>query len=427
MTIADMDATTIAARIADGALGAEAVARALLDRIAVREPVVRAFAAIDPGAVLREAHALDAGPRRGSLHGVPIAVKDVLDTAGLPTAMGSPIFAGHQPRADAACVALARAAGALVLGKTVTAEFAFVHPGPTTNPHNPAHTPGGSSSGSAAAVAAGMVPLAIGTQTGGSVLRPAAFCGVVGFKPSFGLIHRGGLKLMAESLDTIGVFARSVADVALLLPVLAALPAPPPATPRPPRIGLCRVHPWTLASPETRAVVEETAARLAEAGAEVLDITLPPAFEELLEVRARINDFEIARALAWEFHAERPRLSPRLAAAIEAGRTVPLAAYRAAQAAAMAARAAFPAAMAGCDTLLVPGAQGEAPEGLASTGDSRFQGAWTLLHGPALGLPVRRGPKGLPLGIQLVAPAGRDDSLLGAGRWVEAALQAACR
>jgi len=184
MTIADLDATTIAARIAAGGLSAEGVAQALLARIAERGPVVNAFAAIDPDAVLRAARVLDAATHRGPLHGVPMAVKDVLDTADLPTAMGSPIFAGHRPRADAACVALARAAGALVLGKTVTAEFAYVHPGPTTNPHNPAHTPGGSSSGSAAAVAAGMVPLALGTQTGGSVLRPAA-CG---------LLRRGGLQ-----------------------------------------------------------------------------------------------------------------------------------------------------------------------------------------------------------------------------------------
>ncbi len=423
MTITELEAATIAARIAEGTLRAEDVASALLDRVAEREPVVRAFAAIDPDAVLRAARALDASPDRGPLHGVPIAVKDVLDTADLPTAMGSPIFAGHQPRADAACVALARAAGALILGKTVTAEFAFVHPGPTTNPHKSAHTPGGSSSGSAAAVAAGMVPLALGTQTGGSVLRPAAFCGVVGFKPSFGLIHRGGLKLMAESLDTIGIFARRVTDVALLLPVLAGLPALAPAAPRPPRIGVCRVHPWALASQEARDVVQETAARLADAGAAVVDVSLPPSFDALLDVRARINDFEIARALAWEYHAERPRLSPRLAAAIKAGRGVTLADYTAAQAAGMAARAAFPAAMQGCDALLVPGAAGEAPEGLESTGDSRFQGVWTLLHGPALGLPVRRGARGLPLGIQLVAPAGQDAALLDCGRWVEAALQ----
>ncbi|WP_203075267.1 amidase [Falsiroseomonas ponticola] len=423
MSITGLDAVTIAARIAQGSLRAADVAGALLDQVAARDPVVRAFAAIDPDAVLRAARALDAGPRRGALHGVPIAVKDVLDTADLPTAMGSAIFAGHQPRADAACVALARAAGALVLGKTVTAEFAYVEPGPTTNPHHPGHTPGGSSSGSAAAVAAGMVPIAIGTQTGGSVLRPAAFCGVVGFKPSFGLIHRGGLKLMAESLDTIGLFARGVADVALALPVLAGLPALATAMPRPPRIGVCRVHPWALAAPEARAVVEEAAARLAEAGAEVQAVTLPPAFDALLEVRRTINDFEIGRALAWEYHAERPRLSPRLAAAIEAGRATPFADYAAAQAAATAARAAFPAAMAGCDALLVPGAQGEAPAGLASTGDSRFQGLWTLLHGPSLGLPVRRGPPGLPLGIQLVAPAGRDAALLACGAWAEAALQ----
>lgn len=416
MSLADLTAVELRARLARGEITPSDIIEACLARITEREPVVRAFAAIDRDALRR------AKPAAGALHGLPVAVKDVLDTADLPTSMGSPIWEGHHPRADAACVATMRAAGGIVIGKTVTAEFAYVHPGPTTNPHDTRHTPGGSSSGSAAAVAAGMAPLAIGTQTGGSVLRPAAFCGVVGFKPSFGLIHRAGLKLMSESLDTIGVFARCVADVALLAPVLAARPSHVPHPFARPRIGLCRVHPWSLASAAARAATEDAAARLRDAGAEVRDVSLPAAFDALLETRRVINDVEIARALAWEWHAARDRLSPRLAEAIAKGLAIAEDDYAQALRQAAAARAAFPDAMDGCDALLVPGAADEAPEGLASTGDSRFQGLWTLLHGPALGLPTHRGRRGLPIGIQLVAPAGRDARLLDVGAWCEAAL-----
>ena len=403
--------------IADGTLTAEAYVRACLDSVAAREPVVHAFAAIDPEAALRAARSLDSVPARRPLHGVPFAVKDVIETADLPTEMGSSIWKGYQPRADAACVALSRTAGGVMIGKTVTAELAYVAPGPTTNPHDPAHTPGGSSSGSAAAVAAGMVPLALGTQTGGSVLRPASFCGVVGLKPSFGAIPRPGMKLMADSLDTIGLMARSVEDAALFLAVLTAdepWPLPDIAAPR---IGLCRTHLWDLAEPTAREAVEDAARRLEAAGATLRDVTLPPAFAALTEARVTINDHEIARALADEWANHRDGLSDRLAATVEKGRAIRRAAYGAAQEAAEAARAPFPDAMAGCDALLTLGAAGEAPEGLASTGDSRFQGLWTLLHGPAVGLPTHRGPKGLPVGIQLVAPRHADRRLLAVARW----------
>ena len=422
MSLADLAATELAEGLVRGAFTAEAVCVAHLARIAEREPVVHAFAALDPSAAMSAARTLDKHGPRGPLFGLPIAVKDVLDTADLPTGMGSPIWSGHRQRADAACVALARAAGALVLGKTVTAEFAYVQPGPTTNPHNARHTPGGSSSGSAAAVACGMAPLALGTQTGGSILRPAAFCGIIGFKPSYGLIPRAGLKLMSESLDTIGVFARRVADVALLTPVLAGL-APWHLEPAArPIIGLCRSHPWGLASVDARQSTEDAAARLEAAGAELREVMLPNGFEELLDIRHCINDFEIARAMAWEWNAAYAQLSPRLVATIASGFVIPLADYGRAQRRAAAARGAFSAAMQGCDALLVPGAADEAPEGLGSTGDSRFQGIWTLLQGPALGLPTHRGRNGLPLGVQLVAKWGADARLLAVGAWAEAAL-----
>ncbi|MBP0495734.1 amidase [Pararoseomonas indoligenes] len=412
-----LTATEAARRISSGTLTAEAYARSCLEAVAAREPVVRAFAALDAEAALRAARELDAGPSRGPLNGVPFAVKDVIDTADLPTEMGSPIWQGYRPRVDAACVALSRAAGGVMLGKTVTAELAYVAPGPTTNPHDPAHTPGGSSSGSAAAVAAGMVPLALGTQTGGSVLRPASFCGVVGLKPSYGAIARPGMKLMADSLDTIGLMARTVEDANLFLAVLTAERPEPLPDIAPPRIGLCRTHLWDLAEPAAREAVENAARRLEAAGAVLRDVALPPDFAALTEARVTINDHEISRALAWEWEYRRAGLGGRVAATVERGRAIPRAAYAAAQEAAAAARARFPEAMAGCNALLTLGAAGEAPEGLASTGDSRFQGLWTLLHGPAVGLPTHCGPKGLPVGIQLVAPRHADRHLLAVTRW----------
>jgi amidase len=416
-------ASEAARRIAAGSLTCEAYARACLDRIAEREPVVQAFAALDAAAALRAARALDAAPSRGPLNGIPFAVKDVIDTADLPTAMGSPIWKGHQPRADAASVALARGAGGLMLGKTVTAELAYVTPGPTTNPHNSGHTPGGSSSGSAAAVAAGMVPLAIGTQTGGSVLRPASFCGVVGFKPSYGAIPRAGMKLMADSLDTIGLMTRTVEDAALFFAVLSGDPPELlPDLPAAPRIGLCRTHLWDLAEPSAREAVEGAACRLEAAGAVLREITLPPSLAALTEARVTINDHEIGRSLSHEWAHHRKSLSARLARTVETGRAISRAAYVAALDAAESARSCFPEAMAGCDALLVLGASGEAPEGLGSTGDSRFQGLWTLLHGPAIGLPTHRGPQDLPVGIQLVAPRHADRHLLAVAHWVMARL-----
>jgi amidase len=419
MTLADLGAAAAAEAIAAGRITAADLTEACLARIAAREPAVHAFASLDAAATRSEAAARDAAPPLGPLHGVPFAVKDVLDTADLPTEMGSPIWAGHRPRADAAIVAMMRAAGGVLLGKTITAELAYVHPGPTTNPHDAAHTPGGSSSGSAAAVAAGMVPLALGTQTGGSILRPASFCGVVGFKPSFGLVPRGGLRLMADSLDTIGVLAREVADVALWLWLFGIAPQPPG---RPPRLGLCRGPLWHEAEPAARRAVEEAAARLVAAGAEVTDHELPDAYAALTDARVVINDVEIARSLAHEWRTDRDRLSPRLAAAVVRGRGIRPDAYRAAQDAARRARSAFPDAMRGADALLVLAAASEAPAGLGHTGDSRFQGLWTLLHAPAIGLPAARGPRGLPIGIQLVAPEGQDAVLLAVAAWVSARL-----
>src|SRR5438094_2753451 len=263
-----------AQEIAAGRLSAEALTRACLDRIAAREGLVGAWHYLDPEAALAAARQRDAEPPRGPLHGIPLAVKDLIDTADMPTGYGSPIYEGHRPAADAACVALARAAGAVVLGKTVTTEFACFTAGKTANPHNPQHTPGGSSSGSAAAVADAMVVLAFGSQTAGSIIRPAAFCGVVGYKPTYGTINRGGVKMITDTLDTIGVLASSLPDTALFVAALSdrrELVIDQPEADAP-RVGLCRTYEWNHASPETVTAVEQAARALDKAGASVRDI-----------------------------------------------------------------------------------------------------------------------------------------------------------
>ncbi len=281
---APLTATEAARRLRAGRLTAVDLMEACLDRIAAREGEIRAFAHFDAAAARAAATRGPAGP----LHGLPIGVKDVLDTADMPSEYNSPIWRDHRPRADAAAVAWARAAGGVVIGKTVTTEFANRHPGPTAHPHNLRHTPGGSSSGSAAGVAAGFFPLAFGTQTAGSVIRPAAFCGVVGYKPSFGLINRAGLKLMADSLDTVGVMARSVADCALFAGAVSGTDLGDPEA-RPgaaPRIGICRSPAWGAAAPETQALLAGMAERLGRAGAQVEERELPVAFGAL-ERRSR--------------------------------------------------------------------------------------------------------------------------------------------
>jgi Asp-tRNA(Asn)/Glu-tRNA(Gln) amidotransferase A subunit family amidase len=295
-----LSAREAARQITERRITAEALASAYLDRIEAREAMVGAWQHLDREQALEAARRRAAEPPRGPLHGVPIAVKDVIDTADMPTAYGSPIYRGHRPAADASCVALARAAGAVVLGKTVTTEFATFTPGKTANPRNPAHTPGGSSSGSAAAVADGMAPLAFGTQTAGSVIRPGAYCGCIAYKPSFGLINRGGVKPLADSLDTIGVFARSVEDAAFFAGVLTERPAlrhlavPQQA----PRFGLYRTPVWDQAEPATAVALDAARAALERGGAVVAELQIAPEHEGLAEAQDTIMWFETVRALA---------------------------------------------------------------------------------------------------------------------------------
>jgi Asp-tRNA(Asn)/Glu-tRNA(Gln) amidotransferase A subunit family amidase len=421
-----LPATEAARRLRDGRLSATALTEALLARIATRDPVVRAFVHLDPAAALRAAAAADArakAGRAGPLHGLTFGVKDVLDTADQPSQYGSPIWAGHRPRSDASCVALARRAGAIILGKTVTTEFATRHPGATSNPHNPGHTPGGSSSGSAAGAAAGFFHAGFGTQTAGSIIRPAAYCGAVGFKPSFGTLHRAGMKVMSESLDTIGVIAGSVGDAALMLGGVAGRDYGDPETKpgRAPRLGLCWGPTADQAAPETRAAIERVAAAASRAGAEVTPVELPPAVVAGLDAHPLVMNGESAEALAWELDHAAMLLSPVLRERMEWGRDQPRAALDEARAAFAAAQAAFADVVAPFDAILTPSAPGEAPEGLGWTGDPLFNSLWTVLHVPCVTVPVGTGPKGLPLGAQIVAGFGRDREALAWAEWVRQA------
>ena len=417
LTAAEIARATIA-----GETTCEDVVKNCLARIDARERDIHAWATVDAEFALRQARELDRSPTRGPLHGVPIGVKDIIDTADLPTEMGSPIYRGHRPTADAACVGLVRAAGAVILGKTVTCEFAGMTPNITTNPHNTAHTPGGSSSGSGAAVADFMVPAAFGTQTGGSVLRPAAYCGVFGFKPTFGAFNRRGVYPAAESLDTIGLIARSIDDIELISTVLELRPASGKsgcALDRPPRIGLCRTPMWDKAQPETVAAIEDAAARLGKAGAQLREVALPYEFTGLRNAaRETVNNYERAAAMAWEWNTHRDRISERLRKRIEIGRAMSHGEYLAALQLGENCRVQLPHVFQDIDVLLTPTANGEPPRGLDETGDPGFQAIWTILHTPALTLPTHSGPNGLPVGIQLVAPRYDDRGLFACARWV---------
>ena len=415
---ADLTAVAAARAIASGSLTQAALLEACLARIAAREPTVQAMAFLDPDQARR------ARPLPGPLHGLPIGVKDVIDTADMPSEYNSAIWRGHRPRADAACVAWARHAGAVILGKTVTTEFATRFPGPTTNPHDPARTPGGSSSGTAAGVAAGYFPLAFGTQTAGSIIRPAAYCGVVGYKPSFGTINRHGMKLMSETLDTVGVLARSVADCALLTEAVTGLQLGDPdrKPDRAPRIGLCRSPVWDRAEPETRELFERVPAELARAGAQVSGFELSPAFAGLEAAHAVVMNVESARALGWELTTAREKLSPVLRERMEWGLAQPASALVEARALFRRLQEAFEAEMGEFDLLLTPSAPGVAPVGLDWTGDPAFNFIWTSLHVPCVTVPAGTGPGGMPLGVQIVTARGRDREALAWAAWVAGAL-----
>jgi Asp-tRNA(Asn)/Glu-tRNA(Gln) amidotransferase A subunit family amidase len=420
-----LPATTLVRLIEEGELTAEAVVASCLDRIAEREPVVRAWSYLAGEAALAQARERDRSGKKTMLNGVPFGLKDIFDTADMPTTYGSPIYVGCRPAADASAAALPRAAGGLLLGKTVTTEFANAHPGPTTNPHDPGFSPGGSSSGSAAAVADFMVPLAIGTQTGGSVIRPAAYCGVVGFKPSFGLFPPAGMRINTETLDTVGIMARSVGDIALFRAAMMAIPyTPPTMAATAPRLGLCRGPHWDEAQPEGRTVLEAAADRLASAGAVIHETELPPECAEADEIQRTLGSFEGLRNHMPELFRHEALLSARLREEkIARGRKLTLGAFRSACRGAERARAAVREWVRGFDAILTLPAPGQAPRGLASTGSAVFNALWTQLYMPCLTLPAGHGPDGLPVGVQLIGCRHQDARLLEVGLWAERRLE----
>jgi Asp-tRNA(Asn)/Glu-tRNA(Gln) amidotransferase A subunit family amidase len=420
-------------KIALGALTSEALVTACVERIEAREAEVKAFAHFDRQQALAQARAADEAARQGRglgpLHGVPVAIKDIIDTADMPTENGSPVFAGRRPERDAACVASLRKAGAIIIGKTISTELATLTPNITHNPRNLAHTPGGSSSGSAAAVADDMVPLALGTQTGGSVIRPGSFCGVFAFKPSFGLIPRTGLLDQSKTLDTVGVFARSVEDLALIADVLAAYDPRDSGSSSVSHASLLEqaMQPWKLkpmfafvktsawddfADPVTKEAFGELVEML---GQQVEEIDLTQTTQAGITAQRVVNDFELARQFGPLLDKQPDLISKRLAGQIADGRAITPAAYQDALAVREVAYAACQELFLNYGTILTPAATGPAPKGLGSTGNSVFNAFWSLVGTPAVTLPLLEAD-GLPIGVQLVGARMDDGRLLRSAR-----------
>jgi len=445
MDAASLDALTAsdAARlIREGALTSEELVRACLARIGELEPKVQAWTFLDEEHALDQARAADelrrSGQAAGPLCGIPVGIKDIIDTSDMPTENGTVLHSGRAPREDAVVVAKLRAVGAVILGKTVTTECAYFHPGKTRNPHDPERTPGGSSSGSAAAVAAGMVPLALGSQTNGSVIRPAAFCGVYGFKPSHGLVPRTGILKLSRTLDHVGVFARTLEDIALAAEELAGYDEGDPDTrprarvpfravvseepPIPPVIAFVKTPMWERAEPETREAFAELIEML---GDRVEEVELFPSAAEAWDWHKNIMEAEMAVNLEREWLTGREKLSDKLRALIERGREIRAVDYQRALARIAPIQESFEELFTQrYDAILTPSAPGTAPKGLGSTGDPSFCTLWTLSGLPALSLPLMRGSNGLPLGVQLIGRRHFDARLLRTARWLAAQVTA---
>lgn len=413
--IPDLAAIEVLEAFRSGALTPFAYARELCARNRERGDL-EAWAWFDEAAFLNAVEAGASGP----LAGIPVAVKDIFDTAEMPTECGTPLLKGRRPLRDAAAVAALRAAGGVVMGKTVTTEFANAFPGPTRNPHDLSRTPGGSSSGSAAVVAAGIAPLALGTQTAGSIIRPAAFCGVVGFKPTFGRINRAGCLPFSESLDTVGVFARTVDDAWLIAEVISGVTRPAALGPVPvlPRIGLCRTPEWDQAAPETIRAIDATVSAVERAGARVREIALPPSCMDLVGLQKTIMAFEAAQAFAHERRGDPSGLSPQLSALLAEGCEIHVDACFRALELAKVARQDWERTFEKTDVVISASTIGEAPEGLENTGDPVFNRAWTLLGGPCLHLPTGVGPSRMPVGVQLIGRPRDDLGFMMVARWI---------
>lgn len=417
-----LTARQAAAQIAGGKLTSEKLVASCLERIKAREPEVHAWFFLEPELALAQARALDKGPKTGKLHGVPIGVKDIIDTMDMPTGYGSGIYTGNRTAWDAPSVALVRQAGGVVMGKTVTSEYAGYHPGKTVNPHDKTRAPGISSSGSAAAVADYMVPIAFGSQTGASIIKPAAFCGPVGYKPTFNTFVLGGVHPLAPSLDTLGYFARDVDDLALFGQVLGNRPGfGEGKLDRAPRLGLCRTAMWDkMAAPEVRKAVEDAAKNLAKAGAQVADVELPAECDKLNADCVTVIRYECARVLAHEYRVKRDGLSKTMQGVIADGNNIPYADYRAALDRAAHCRRLIAEIFEQYDALITPSAECEAAPIENPIGDSVFSRLWTILHVPctAMTTELSAGRK-LPVGIQLIGMLNQDEKLLAVTRWVE--------
>jgi Asp-tRNA(Asn)/Glu-tRNA(Gln) amidotransferase A subunit family amidase len=436
-----LSAADAARAIRDGAINAEQLVQACLARVREADGGIQAWAFLDPEHALTQARARDRdrseGRAMGPLHGIPVAIKDIIDTCDMPTEDGTVLHAGRTPASDATVVAMLRAAGAVIMGKTVTTECATYTPGKTRNPHNPEHTPGGSSSGSAAAVAAGMVPLALGSQTNGSVIRPASFCGVHGFKPTHGLIPRHGILKLSRTLDHVGVFARSIEDLALIVEALVGWDIDDPDTrpraaipfreiaaqepPLPPLLGFIKPPVWDRAEADTKEAFAELTGQLAD---RIVEIDLPSSTAEALEWHRTIMEAEMAANLDREFEQGGDKLSESLRTQLGRGRDIRALDYQRALARIPLLNAGFEEIFERCDALVTPSAPGTAPKGLASTGDPSFCTLWTLCGMPAVNLPLMQGANGLPLGVQLVGPRDSDARLLRTARWLLNRLEA---
>jgi len=388
-----------------GELAAEALIASCRERIAEREPQVKAWT-----------HLASEWPAakqpRGPLFGVPVGVKDIFDTHDMPTAYGSPIYAGYRPRSDAACVALTRRAGGTIMGKTVTAEFATFVPRETRHPLDASRTPGGSSSGSAAAVADFMVPLAFGTQTAGSLIRPASYCGIYAFKPTYNAIARAGLKPGADSLDTIGVYGRGVEDCAFFAAALTARPELEQTIERAPRVAVCRTNEWDRVQPEMRAALEEVRRRL-----DAQEFAFPARFRGLRESHTTILWYEVARSMADDFARFPDKLDPALRQRCADGFALDARDYVRAPQHAAECRAHFNETLGDYDVIIAPAATGEAPQG-TPTGDVAMNVVWTLLHTPCVAVPAGKSPSGMPLGVQVIGRINDDARTLAAAAWI---------
>ncbi len=419
----ELSLAAAAAAIAAGRLSAESLAESLLERIDAREAEIHAWAHIDPEAVRAAARAADKMLAAGPLHGIPIGVKDLIDSTEMPTTYGSPIYADHRPDRDAACVARLQEAGAIIMGKTVTTEFAFSRPVATRNPRNLEFTPGGSSGGSAAAVADHMVPAGLGTQTGGSIIGPAAYCGVIGYKPPRGMIPTEGLKFVAPSVDTIGFLCRALDDIPLLMAGLARRRVYMPETAKPPRIAICRTAFFDHAQQPVQSLLEDTAISLSAAGARCRDIELPQPFIDLEPASQPIINSECAVALAAEAEQHWDEIGEEMRDLLKRAREIPTGDIANAWRVVNTCRMAFAGLFAPGELILTPSVPDEPSRDLADLGDGIFSRTWMMLDAPCLHLPLTTGPNGMPLGLQLVAPDRDEDALLAVARWIARVLE----